>query len=91
MIIFVVVGIGVDDVIVVVGCLDRQKVGLPISQRVSRALGEVGPAILLYVAPKPTQDPLPLWIGGSSKAAIRRTATLGTGWLAGLLAGLLAC
>lgn len=36
------------------------------------------------VAPKPTQDPLPLWIGGSSKAAIRRTATLGTGWLAGL-------
>ena len=47
MIIFIVVGIGVDDVIVVVGCLDRQKVGLPISQSVSRALGEVGPAILL--------------------------------------------
>ena len=47
MIIFIVVGIGVDDVIVVVACLDRQKVGLPISQRVSRALGEVGPAILL--------------------------------------------
>jgi probable F420-dependent oxidoreductase len=36
------------------------------------------------VAPKPTQDPLPVWIGGSSKAAIHRTATLGTGWLAGL-------
>ena len=49
MIIFVVVGIGVDDVIVVVDCLDRQrqKAGLPIPQRVSRALGEAGPAILL--------------------------------------------
>ena len=47
MIIFIVVGIGVDDVIVVVACLDRQKVDLPIPQRVSRALGEVGPAILL--------------------------------------------
>jgi probable F420-dependent oxidoreductase len=35
------------------------------------------------IAPKPVQQPLPLWIGGSSEAAIRRTATLGTGWLAG--------
>ena len=47
MIIFVVVGIGVDDVIVVVDCLDRQAPGLPIPQRVSRALGEAGAAILL--------------------------------------------
>ena len=47
MIIFVVVGIGVDDVIVVVDCLDHQTVDLPIPQRVSRALGEAGPAILL--------------------------------------------
>lgn len=47
MTIFIVAGIGVDDIIVVVDCLDRQPVGPPISQRVSRALGEAGPAILL--------------------------------------------
>jgi probable F420-dependent oxidoreductase len=36
------------------------------------------------ISPKPKQQPLPIWIGGSSDAAIRRTATLGSGWLAGL-------
>ncbi|MBI2765683.1 MAG: TIGR03619 family F420-dependent LLM class oxidoreductase [Chloroflexi bacterium] len=36
------------------------------------------------ISPKPMQQPLPVWIGGSSDAAIRRTATLGSGWLAGL-------
>jgi len=35
------------------------------------------------ISPLPVQNPLPLWIGGSSPAAIRRTARLGTGWLAG--------
>ncbi len=35
------------------------------------------------IAPLPAQSPLPMWIGGSSAAAIRRTATLGTGWLGG--------
>ena len=36
------------------------------------------------IAPLPVQQPLPCWIGGSSPAAIRRTARLGTGWLSGL-------
>jgi probable F420-dependent oxidoreductase len=35
------------------------------------------------INPKPKQDPLPLWIGGSSDAAIDRTARYGSGWLAG--------
>jgi probable F420-dependent oxidoreductase len=35
------------------------------------------------VYPKPKQQPLPLWIGGSSEAAIERTARYGSGWLAG--------
>lgn len=36
------------------------------------------------ISPRPVQDPLPLWIGGHSKAAIRRTARIGTGWVAGI-------
>jgi probable F420-dependent oxidoreductase len=36
------------------------------------------------ISPRPVQQPLPCWIGGSSPAAIRRTARLGTGWLAGI-------
>jgi probable F420-dependent oxidoreductase len=36
------------------------------------------------IAPLPIQQPLPLWIGGRSKNAIRRTAKLGTGWLGGV-------
>lgn len=36
------------------------------------------------ISPRPVQQPLPLWIGGSSPAAIRRTARIGTGWLAGI-------
>jgi probable F420-dependent oxidoreductase len=35
------------------------------------------------IAPRPVQDDLPVWIGGGSDAAIRRTARYGTGWLAG--------
>lgn len=36
------------------------------------------------IAPVPRQRPLPLWIGGSSAAAVRRTARVGTGWLGGI-------
>ena len=36
------------------------------------------------ISPRPIQQPLPCWIGGSSEAAVRRTARLGTGWLAGI-------
>ena len=36
------------------------------------------------ISPLPVQQPLPLWIGGSSRAAIRRTARVGTGWLGGI-------
>ena len=36
------------------------------------------------IAPRPKQQPLPLWIGGSSDAAVRRTAKYGTGWLGGI-------
>jgi len=39
------------------------------------------------ISPKPKQTPLPLWIGGSSAAAIERTARYGTGWLAGAAQG----
>lgn len=36
------------------------------------------------VSPRPVQQPLPLWVGGSARAAIERTARWGTGWQAGL-------
>ncbi len=36
------------------------------------------------ISPKPVQDPLPLWVGGSAKQAIERTARWGTGWQAGI-------
>ena len=35
------------------------------------------------ISPKPVQADLPMWIGGSTPAAIRRTARFGTGWQAG--------
>jgi probable F420-dependent oxidoreductase len=35
------------------------------------------------ISPLPVQVDLPMWIGGSSAAAIRRTAKYGTGWQAG--------
>lgn len=35
------------------------------------------------ISPLPVQKKFPFWIGGSSQAAINRTARIGTGWLAG--------
>jgi len=35
------------------------------------------------ISPNPVQPDLPMWIGGGSEAAIRRTARYGTGWQAG--------
>lgn len=35
------------------------------------------------ISPKPVQPDLPMWIGGSSNAAINRTGRYGTGWQAG--------
>ena len=31
--------------------------------------------------PRPVREPLPIWVGGSSKAAMRRAAERGDGWL----------
>jgi probable F420-dependent oxidoreductase len=36
------------------------------------------------IAPRPVQQPLPLWVGGSAAAAVERTARWGTGWQAGI-------
>jgi len=36
------------------------------------------------IAPKPIQNPLPMWVGGSAKQAIERTARWGSGWQAGI-------
>lgn len=36
------------------------------------------------ISPRPIQQPLPLWVGGSAPQAIERTARWGTGWQAGI-------
>lgn len=34
------------------------------------------------IFPKPSQQPIPIWIGGYADAVLKRAATLGDGWLA---------
>jgi len=36
------------------------------------------------ISPRPIQNPLPLWVGGSAAQAVERTARFGTGWQAGI-------
>ena len=36
------------------------------------------------INPKPVNASIPLWIGGSSQIAVKRTARIGTGWLGGI-------
>ena len=35
----------------------------------------------LHVGPRPVQDPVPIWIGGSGAPALRRVAARGDGWI----------
>jgi probable F420-dependent oxidoreductase len=35
----------------------------------------------ISVSPRPVQQPMPLWIGGNSEAAMRRAGQLGDGWI----------
>jgi len=35
----------------------------------------------MKLAPRPAQQPIPIWIGGSSKPALRRVAERGDGWI----------
>jgi len=36
------------------------------------------------ICPRPIQQPLPLWVGGSARQAVERTVRWGTGWQAGI-------
>jgi probable F420-dependent oxidoreductase len=48
---------------------------------------DVYPTEAMAMEPKPPQGGrLPIWIGGSSKAAIRRVATIGDGWMGSAVA-----
>jgi probable F420-dependent oxidoreductase len=40
----------------------------------------------ISVLPKPVQQPMPLWIGGNSEAAMRRAGRLGDGWIPSFIA-----
>ena len=46
--------------------------------------GEFFQYVNATISPRPVNAKIPLWIGGSSEAAMKRTAKYGTGWLGGI-------
>ena len=46
-----------------------------------RVDGPWGPIADAGLAPRPRQDPIPIWVGGSSRVALRRAARLADGWI----------
>ena len=60
----------------------RVRAGPRLHRRVPRAARAALPRPDMGIAPRPVRQPRPpIWIGGSSPAAIRRTAAFGDGWL----------
>jgi probable F420-dependent oxidoreductase len=63
---------------------------LPLLRRLwsEDAVDHVGPAYTyraLTLQPKPKQDPLEMWLGGTAPSALRRAGRLSDGWLPSLL------
>ena len=48
--------------------------------------GETHSFLPLNMRPKPLQSPLPIYVGGHSRPALRRAAAMGDGWLASRMA-----
>ena len=48
--------------------------------------GETHSFLPLNMRPKPVQSPLPIYVGGHSRPAMRRAAAMGDGWLASRMA-----
>ena len=53
----------------------------PESDALRRTIDEHYRADDIAMEPKPPQGSLPLWVGGGSPAALRRTGQLGDGWM----------
>lgn len=67
----------------------RSAEGLEIMSRLWRETevtfdGEYYQLDAASISPRPFQNPLPLWVGGSAAQAVDRTARWGTGWQAGI-------
>lgn len=53
------------------------------SQRTVEFQGEFDQVVGAGIAPRPPDGDIPIWIGGYSRAALRRAAEFGDGWLGG--------